>query len=89
MKDMATAITRLRFTQNTDSESQQPQEGAVVRAAGAECGRYQTLARLAQRSLGVKPQSAPSVKTKGKRRRKPVVRALKAATAMKPDEPSS
>lgn len=54
-----------------------------------ECGRYQTLARLAQRSLGVKPPSAPPAKTKGKRRRKPMVRALKAATQIKAEESSS
>ena len=52
-----------------------------------ELSRQQTLMRLAQRSLGLAPPQAPGDKPSGKdqgtkRRRRPVVRALRAAEAL-------
>ncbi len=49
-----------------------------------ECARAQALARASQRVVGLsapKPEKEPG--EKGKRRKKPVVRALRAATALK------
>lgn len=52
---------------------------------GEELARYQALARVTQRAVGVRPP-APSKKIKGgkkRKRRKPTVRALKAADGFK------
>lgn len=52
-----------------------------------EAARQQALVRAAQRSLGLKPPAAPTDKAEakdraGRRKRRPVVRALKAAAAL-------
>jgi hypothetical protein len=48
-----------------------------------EVARYQTLVRLTQRTVGV-PPSAPSAKASGsKRKRKPVVRAMRRAERLR------
>jgi hypothetical protein len=56
-----------------------------------ELSRQQTLLRLAQRTIGLappKPPAAASAKARGKkRRRKPAVRALRAAQALQRAEP--
>jgi hypothetical protein len=62
--------------------------------ARRECGRQQALVRVAQRSLGLKPPSVPNGQTPakdrrtglpgtGRRKRKPTVRALKAAAVLR------
>jgi hypothetical protein len=48
-----------------------------------ECARQQTLVRAAQRTLGLAPPAAPD-KAK-KRQRRPVVRALAAASRLRPE----
>jgi hypothetical protein len=50
-----------------------------------ECGRQQALVRVAQRSIGLKspPPSPKSSKQEGRRKRRPTVRALKAAEALR------
>jgi hypothetical protein len=69
-------------------------EGRVVRLqkeleqARRESARQQALVRVAQRSLGLKPPSAPNGQTPakdraGRRKRKPTVRALKAAAVLR------
>ena len=69
-------------------------EGRVVRLqkeleqARRESARQQALVRVAQRSLGLKPSSTPNEKTpakdrSGRRKRKPTVRALKAAAVLR------
>jgi hypothetical protein len=69
-------------------------EGRVVRLqkeleqARRESARQQALVRVAQRSLGLKPPSVPSGQTpakdrSGRRKRKPTVRALKAAAVLR------
>lgn len=50
-----------------------------------ECVRYQALARAAQRALGVVLPKNEEKPEKGKRKRRPVVRALRAAEALKED----
>lgn len=77
-------------------------EGRVVRLqkeleqARRESARQQALVRVAQRSLGLKPSSTPNEKTpakdrSGRRKRKPTVRALKAAAVLRvlPKDPRS
>jgi hypothetical protein len=61
-------------------------EKALV-AARRECARQQALMRAAQRSLGLKPSRAaedkpPAKDRTGRRKRRPSVRALKAARAI-------
>lgn len=52
-----------------------------------ECVRYQALARAAQRTLGVVlPKGKEDKPEKGKRKRKPVVRALRVAEALREDK---
>jgi hypothetical protein len=57
-----------------------------LQAARRECARQQALVRAAQRSLGIKPSAAdakPRTKDRARRRkRRPTVRALKAAQAI-------
>jgi hypothetical protein len=52
-----------------------------------ECARYQALARVAQRALGLQPPAAakpkPDAKGRLRRKRKPSLRALKAAERLK------
>jgi len=48
-----------------------------------ECMRYQALARAAQKSIGIPVNSGGKGKSKGKIRRKPVVRALRLSEALK------
>jgi hypothetical protein len=59
---------------------------ALVKEVGRlkqELGRYQALVRLAQRSMGV-PAAAPPAKAAGqKRKRKPVVRAMRRAERLR------
>ncbi len=64
--------------------------------ARRESARQQALVRVAQRSLGLKPSSTPNEKTpakdrSGRRKRKPTVRALKAAAVLRvlPKDPRS
>lgn len=54
-----------------------------------ELSRYQTLLRLTQRSVGV-PPSAPAARTGAKRKRKPMVRAMRRAAQLRAaaDEPA-
>jgi hypothetical protein len=47
-----------------------------------EVGRYQALLRLTQRTVGV-PPAATSAKAAGKRKRKPVVRAMRRAERLR------
>jgi len=47
-----------------------------------ELGRYQALVRLAQRSVGVPPAS-PAAKVGAKRKRKPMVRAMRRAERLR------
>lgn len=47
-----------------------------------EVGRYQTLLRLTQRAVGV-PPAATAAKATGKRKRKPVVRAMRRAERLR------
>ena len=55
-----------------------------------ELGRQQALVRLTQRGLGVAPASTPAATaTKGRRRRKPVVRALTLAARLQPADAAS
>jgi hypothetical protein len=59
----------------------------ALQAARRECARQEALVRAAQRSLGIKPASTTNVKTPakdraGRRKRRPTVRALKAARAI-------
>ncbi len=69
-------------------------EGRVVRLqkeleqARRESARQQALVRVAQRSLGLKPSSgsngeSPAKDRSGRRKRKPTVRALKAAAVLR------
>ncbi len=69
-------------------------EGRVARLqkeleqARRESARQQALVRVAQRSLGLKPSAAPNGHTPmkdrvGRRKRKPTVRALKAAAVLR------
>jgi hypothetical protein len=69
-------------------------EGRVARLqkeleqARRESARQQALVRVAQRSLGLKPSSTPNGQIpakdrKGRRKRKPTVRALKAAAVLR------
>lgn len=53
--------------------------------AQRDCDRQQALARIVQRSVGLPPVPAPTSKpfVKGKRRRRPVVRALRAAAGLR------
>ena len=44
-----------------------------------DCGRYQALARAAQRSAGIAVPKKNAAKSAGRRKRKPTVRALKMA----------
>jgi hypothetical protein len=46
-----------------------------------ELGRYQSLVRLTQRTVGVPP--APPAKATGKRKRKPMVRAMRRAARLR------
>jgi len=46
-----------------------------------ECARKQALLRASQRAAGIQ---APASKAKGKRRRRPTVRALKMVDALQP-----
>jgi len=62
----------------------------ALEGARRQCGRQQTLVRAAQRSLGIKAPSAdggkrPSKDRAGRRKRRPTVRALKAARALAAD----
>ncbi len=68
-------------------------EGQIVRlekalqAARRECARQQALVRASQKSLGIKPVPATNAKSPakdrtGRRKRRPTVRALKAAQAI-------
>ena len=50
-----------------------------------ECVRYQTLARVAQRTDGIAVPTKKRDEAKQKRKRRPVVRALKAARQLKPE----
>jgi len=50
-----------------------------------ECSRYQALARAAQRSAGVPAPKKKAGPAKGKRKRKPSVRALKMARRLQPE----
>jgi len=55
-----------------------------------EAGRYQALARAAQRAAGLSaPPAAPAKDARGRKRRKPAVRALRALAAIRqaPDDP--
>lgn len=57
-----------------------------------ELSRQQTLLRLAQRHLGLAPPKAPAPAPDGKdkkRRRRPVVRALRAAAGLQPRGPEA
>ena len=56
--------------------------------ARRESARQQALVRVAQRSLGLKPPAAPNGQTplkdrSGRRKRRPTVRALKAAAVLR------
>jgi hypothetical protein len=51
-----------------------------------DCARYQTLARVAQRNAGIAVPKRKKTEAKKKRRRKPTVRALKAAKDLKQDK---
>jgi len=51
-----------------------------------ECARYQALARASRRAVGLRLPKRSGAK-KGKRRRKPTVRALKLAERLKQGEP--
>lgn len=55
-----------------------------------ELGRYQTLVRLTRRAVGV-PAAAPAKATSGKRKRKPMVRAMRRAERLRAqaDRPSA
>jgi len=48
-----------------------------------EVGRYQALLRLTQRTVGVPPAVAPGKASAGKRKRKPVVRAMRRAERLR------
>ena len=64
--------------------------GAEVRAASLQkqVQRYQALLRATQRSVGLAPPAPAPGKPEGKRRRKkPSVRALRAAAALRESEP--
>lgn len=50
--------------------------------AKREAARYQALVRASQRTIGLAPPSAPKPKEKGKRRKRPSVRALKAVEVL-------
>lgn len=50
-----------------------------------EVGRYQSLARLAQRTVGVGPPAPPKVPPK--RKRKPTVRAMRRADELRAEDP--
>ncbi len=50
-----------------------------------ECARYQALARASRRAVGLRLPKRSGTK-KGKRRRKPTVRALKLAERLKPEK---
>jgi hypothetical protein len=58
-----------------------------------ECMRYQTLLRIAQRTIGLVPPADSTAKNKGaakaKRTRRPTARALVAARTLRADEPDA
>jgi hypothetical protein len=55
-----------------------------------ELARQQALVRLAQRTIGLAPPPAPVMgKTAGKRRRRPLVRALSVAAHLRAGEPTA
>jgi hypothetical protein len=47
-----------------------------------DLGRHQSLVRLAQRTIGLSPPARPAKAGSGKRRRRPVARALSAAARL-------
>jgi hypothetical protein len=51
-----------------------------------DLARQQALVRLSQRAVGVSP-SSPAPQAKGKRRRKPMARALRVAAQLRADDP--
>lgn len=53
----------------------------------AECARGQTLLRSAQRTVGLFMPKQEKTKKKGKRRRRPTSRGLKAARRLESEEP--
>ena len=52
-----------------------------------DLARQQALVRLAQRAIGVTPPSSPPP-TRGKRRRKPMARALRVAAQLRAEDPN-
>lgn len=55
-----------------------------------ELGRYQSLVRLTQRTVGVPPPAAPAKATGKRRRRKPMVRATRRAERLRAEaEPAA
>jgi hypothetical protein len=55
-----------------------------------ELGRYQSLVRLTQRTVGVPPPAAPAKATGKRRRRKPTVRATRRAERLRAEaEPAA
>jgi hypothetical protein len=64
---------------------------ARVRSLERDCARYQALARASQRAIGLSmpPTPAASGRAKGKRRRRPAIRALRAARALAAPSPEA
>src|SRR5262245_6394087 len=78
---VAACEPRRRGPRNTPEREIQALRREVERLK-RECARSQALLRLAQRTVGV-PAAKPSEKKEtGKRRRKPVIRALKAVESL-------
>jgi hypothetical protein len=69
----------------TDPQKEMRKLERKVKRLENECLRYQSLARAAGRSLGLK---AIREEKSGKRRRKPAVRALKVARGLKSEPPA-
>ncbi len=60
---------------------------AEVERLQRSCTRNQALLRLSQRAIGVSPPPPKAAKASGKRPRRPVARALQAATKLKSETP--
>ncbi len=62
---------------------------AEVERLQRSCARNQALLRLSQRAIGVTPASQKVAKAGGKRPRRPVARALQAATKLQSEAPAA
>jgi hypothetical protein len=91
-----TALVGLLAACEAQRRGQRPDSARRLAALEHECARWrreavrqQALVRAAQRTIGLAPPPASPVKTKGKRRRRPVVRALSAAQRLRQDAPAA